>query len=245
MIDINDIKRCKKRFDDLLQQTIIKYADVVDLNDDIALYDTLMSHLVGGKLEFHSAYLDKLADADKKSILETARQSISLCFKQGNSMNWLYSVGDIPIEDSEYICIKLLDDYDFLIKLIYLNPSILNLLKFFEDSNAFDGEAIIGRIRSLCKYDFIAEEILSNMCDDNGEFSCFSNSQKATMISFANPILFYYDKGDVIFPSGYQIAKRVYKANYHKDCKSESELLNSIKNIDSFEEIIIELYKDN
>ena len=108
-----------KRLTNLKQATLIKYLDEINLDEDLDLYDKMISHFTMGDLdeEFSSSYLNDKTKEEKKELMQLVHKYGYLCFKDENYDYWADSILNIPLSDCDFLCSQLFDNFNFLVKI--------------------------------------------------------------------------------------------------------------------------------
>ena len=108
------------RLEFLKQVTIDNYCKEIDFDDNKCLYDYLMKCVFSG--EFDSIIpIKSFKNVDKEKqekVFSMVRDHLSLLLYSGDISSWNFSIGGTYSEDYDYICMKILDNYDFLLGLV-------------------------------------------------------------------------------------------------------------------------------
>ena len=244
MIVKEKIRDYNKKIDNLIQYVIINYSQDIDFNNEIELYDRLIYLLVNGVLnkELDSDYLEKLDFNQEMKVCSLVREYSSLCFKDKLFDNWKKSCQDVIQTDYRYICIKIIDNYDFLIGLaVDGGERVLRLIDNFSIYDVYRNFSLIEVLRNQFESDDVLKKILIDMSNDSSKFNIFSLEQKALLCYYGSEIL-YSRYGDiVIFKSPSSIALNIYRYVYKMENKpSLDELRYCLKNINDFEGILVD-----
>ena len=243
MIVKGKIRDYNKKIDDLIQFVIVNYSQDIDFNNEIELYDRLIYLLANGVLnnEFDNAYLDKLDIDEEKKIFSMIREYSSLCFRDKRFDNWKKSCQAVIPTDYRYICIRIIDNYDFLINLaVDGGESSLRLLDNFNIYDIYRSSSLIEILRNIYESDDILKKIIIDMSRDDSKFNIFSLEQKA-LLCYYGPQLLYSRNGDfVTFKAPSSVALDIYKYIYDtNEMPTIDDLRYIFKSIDNFHEIII------
>ena len=169
------------RYFNLYDSGIKKYCDVIDFDLSDSIPSIIINKLLTGDLddEFMSKELEGIDD--KKSIHNLARKYSSLCFFQGNGKYWRDSIDGVTCQDYDTIMIKLLDNYNFLLKVGINNPAIYSFLTDIQDKRIIRDSSVIDYLRNKYNNDNILLMVLNKMIDDNSVFKDYSFEQRAIL----------------------------------------------------------------
>ena len=113
-----------KRLEKLEQDTIVKYFEKIPFsnykeNNLFSLYDFMIVHLLRGDLNhsFLSDNLEDLEEEEKENLFDLVQNYSYLIFYDGNSRCWMDSLEGVTLQDMDLVCLRLLDNYDFLLKI--------------------------------------------------------------------------------------------------------------------------------
>lgn len=247
MIVKGKIRDYNKKIDNLIQSVIVNYSQDIDFNNEIELYDRLIYLLTNGILnkEFDSDYLSKLDIDEEKKIFNIVREYVPICFKDKYLCNWRKSCQDVISTDYRYICIRLIDNYDFLINLaVDGGENALRLLDNFSIYDVYRNYSVVEVLRNNYNSDDILKKIIIDMSSDNSKFNIFSLEQKA-LLCYYGPELLYSKRGDMVtFKAPSSIALELYRFVYKNDTKPTiDELRFYLKNISNFESVLNDYLK--
>lgn len=247
MIVKGKIRDYNKKIDNLIQSVIVNYSQDIDFNNEIELYDRLINLLTNGILnkEFDSDYLSKLDIDEEKKIFNIVRDYVPICFKDKYLYNWRKSCQDVISTDYRYICIRLIDNYDFLINLaVDGGENALRLLDNFSIYDVYRNYSVVEVLRNNYNSDDILKKIIIDMSSDNSKFNIFSLEQKA-LLCYYGPELLYSKRGDMVtFKAPSSIALELYRFVYKNDTKPTiDELRFYLKNISNFESVLNDYLK--
>lgn len=242
MIVKGKIRDYNKKIDNLIQSVIVNYSQDIDFNNEIELYDRLVYLLANGVLnkEFNSDYLNKLDIDEEKKIFNLVREYSSLCFKDKYLYNWRNSCQDVISTDYRYICIRLVDNYDFLVNLtVDGGENALRLLDNFSIYDVYRSYSVVEILRNNYNSDDILKKVIIDMSRDNSKFNIFSLEQKA-LLCYYGPEILYSKRGDLVtFKAPSSIALELYKFVYKKETKPTiDELRFYLKDINDFESVL-------
>lgn len=235
-----------ERLEKLKQAIIVNFTDKIDYNNRIDLYDTLLEKVFAGS--FDDMFLSDYVDKNDKDIFELARKYNSLCFFEGDSIYWVDSVEGVYLSDLDLITIKLLDNYDFLLRIAKENgEDSLKQLVELQETEVFEDKIIVDYLRNSFVSDDILIDTIKAMSNPNGDYKDFSNEQKALLCLYPEGILYRVreDKKVESVPVSNLISK--IKIALLGEDNGNFHLGDSLKHlsIDDFNEIIINMYDSN
>lgn len=202
-----------KRFEDLKNATLLKYLDAINLDEEsMDLCDKIIYYFCKGDLdnEFYSSLLNDLNDDERKNILKLVHEYIGLCFYDGKSEYWIDSVEGIPLKDAQFICLKILDNINFLVRIaISGGKPALEFLKIFSDKEYYSDSSVIEYLRNSFGYDNVLENIILEMSKDDSSYNVFDDNQKAVLCGSPQGVLFFEDENEVKYSNPALLATRI------------------------------------
>lgn len=202
-----------KRFEDLKNATILKYLDSVELdNESMDLCDKIIHHFCNGELdnEFYSSLLAILSEEERKEILKLVHEYLDLCFYDGNSEYWIDSVEGIPLKDAQFICLKILDNINFLVRIALSGGRrALEFLRIFSDKEYYSDSSVIEYLRNSFRYDDVLENIILEMSKEDSSYNVFDEQQKAILCGSPQGVLFFEDDTEVKYSNPALLATRI------------------------------------
>ena len=244
-----------KRLTNLKQATLIKYLDEINLDEDLDLYDKMISHFTMGDLdeEFSSSYLNDKTKEEKKELMQLVHKYGYLCFKDENYDYWADSILNIPLSDCDFLCSQLFDNFNFLVKICNDNGEVIpKFLKKFIGNKDYEESSIIDTLGNSFDDDKILEKFLIDMSGDYSLFNLFSTEQLALMLKNPKGILYDYTDDSITFYSPVELALKIYKKATGSDYDLVEDDFESVKNLvfalreDSmFDDALIELQVDS
>ena len=177
------------RYFKLSDKVIINCCETIDVNSPVDISQAIISNLLNGNLDndFYSKELDGVED--KSSIHNLARKYHSLCFFQGNDKYWRDSVEGVTCQDLDTVVTKLLDNYNFLIKIAITNPSIFTFLTEVQDRRIIKDSSVIDYLRNRYQNDDILLMVLGKMADKNSVFRDYSIDKRTILCSNPSAII--------------------------------------------------------
>lgn len=202
-----------KRFEDLKNATILKYLDSVELDSEsMDLCDKIIYYFCKGELdnEFYSSLLVILSEEERKEILKLVHEYLDLCFYDGNSEYWIDSVEGIPLKDAQFICLKILDNINFLVKIALSGGRrALEFLRIFSDKEYYSDSSVIEYLRNSFRYDDVLENIILEMSKEDSSYNVFDEQQKAILCGSPQGVLFFEDENEVKYSNPSLLATRI------------------------------------
>ena len=247
MITIEDVTESRKRIEDLKQSTILRYSENINYNNEVELYHALISHLVKGDFDdvFYSSYLENVDKDERKDVMNLVKEYSNLCFHDGNYEYWTDSIMTLPLLDLDYICTKILDNYNFLV-LIALRGGrdALELIKSFSSNPDYNSSSVIDYLRSSFIDDSILEKILVDMSSKDSLFNIFNNYEKSMLCSVPTGVLYFFDNDSIDFSSPILLAKEIYRRETGEDSDDFKEIINHFREDYDFENVLIDIQSD-
>jgi len=211
--------------------TIINHCEEIDLNDKKNLYDYLINGVFSG--EFDSIIpIESFENVDKEKqdkVFTMVREHSSLLLFSGNISSWDYSISGPYCEDYPYICMKLLDNYDFLLGLVEKGgEDVLNVLSSFQDGYIAEDNLVVEQLRNNFEDDNILEAVLLEMAKKDGQFKDLNNHQKELLCKYPNNVLYQRSGDEYKLISTEELIHRMQLSYFGK----------SVSEYDSFKEMI-------
>lgn len=202
-----------KRFENLKNVVLLRYLDNIDLDEEsMNLCDKIFYYFNKGELDdaFYSSYLEDLSVEDRNKIMKLVHEYIDLCFFNGNCEYWLDSVEGIPLKDSQFICLKILDNINFLVKIaISGGRDSLEFLRGFSDKEFYSDSSVIEYLRNSFKYDAVLENIILEMSKENSAYNVFDDKQKAILCSSPQGVLFFEGEDEIKYSNPLLLSTRI------------------------------------
>ena len=229
-----------KRFEDLKNVVLLRYLDNIELDEEsMNLCDKIIYYFCKGELdnEFYSSYLNGLSFEEKNKVMKLVHEYIDLCFYDGNSDYWIDSVEGIPLKDAQFICLKILDNVNFLVRLANKGgKNVLDFLRIFSDKESYNESSVVEYLRNSFRYDDVLENILLEMSKENSVYNVFDDKQKAILCSYPQGVLFFEGDGEVKYSNPALLSTRI-----NNILESDEEALYSFSD---FSDVINLLYLD-
>lgn len=185
------VEESVKRLEQLKQATILDCLADIDLNND--LYDAMIHKFAEGKIDdaFYSPMFKDMDISFRRELLDKGKKYLSLCFFEGSPDCWVDSIEGSSFEDPDLICGKILDNYNFILEVIKdYGEDILELLNRIQKTKMFSSNVLIDYLRNVFDDDALLKEVLLEMTKKDGDYSDFTDSQKAILFMYPEGILF-------------------------------------------------------
>lgn len=227
------------RLEKLKQATIINNTEYIDFDDNLDFYDTLLEETFNGDFDdiFETKQLDGLSEDEKKKAFEIARKYKSLCFFGGDSNYWADSIEGVYLSDYDLICMRLLDNYDFILGLSKTDEESLKTLVELQKTEVFSQKSIIDYLRNV----FVNDEVLtSSIKRISNDYKDFTSEQKALLCLYPDGVLYKVKDDNEVEDIPSSELLRVIKINLLGTDDDNFHLGDALKhlNISDFEDII-------
>lgn len=234
------IKNCIDRIDILKDAVINNYLDEINLDNEIDIYNNIVSHLIKGDLVsyYKSDVFEDMSEKECFELMQLANKYSDLCFCE-NNYNWLKSIEVGYSKDYEFAFANFLENYDFLLKIAKFGDNKI-LIKLNEFNNKYNKScSFIDLLRKRFFDDRALEWILQEMFNANSLYNIFTDSEKLFLLTKPEGVLFFYSSiGDnnvsIKFISpillALEIHNRIYSSNkliFNKYNSSDTVILLS------------------
>lgn len=245
----DNIKDSVKRLEDLKQATLVNYLSIIDLDNDIDLYDKMIHLFVEGNLDeaFYSPEIEEMDDLDRKKLQELVRKYISLCFFSGNPSYWTDSIEGVSLMNLDLICMRIFDNYNFLLKLANMGgEDALKQLSAFQKMESFSEKVLVDYLRNSFHDDTLLQSLLIDFSKQD-EFRGLTDKQKAIMFMFPDGVLIDKDNNSIKMIDVDTLKQKIKKySSSSKDFSSMTlkEIIDYLGE-DTYNNIISEIYLDS
>jgi len=188
---------CPNALEFLKQKTILNNLASIDLDNKIDLYDKLMAEFAAGNLDsvFVSPALDGLSTEESKELLKQARKYIALIFSRGDIQRWLESVEGVTLGDYELVCMKILNNFNFLLQQLRSDRKhALDRLMNFREFGFGDESSVIERLRCGFYSSEALDKVLEELANNDGEYSRFSDEHMSILCTMPEGTLYTFDE---------------------------------------------------
>ena len=190
-----------KRLEDLKQETIIRYADKIDFEDEFTFYESILRHLFAGDFdnEFYAPALEEVSVAEREKIMELACKYGFLCLYEGNFELWEESCEGTWRYDIEELTSKIVDNFYFLVELIKDTGSLcLTDLKELTNTELAERGSIIEVLRNTFRDDIALEMCLEEMSKENSIYKDLDINAKKDLLDAPKGVLYYLDESNEV-----------------------------------------------
>ena len=237
---------------ELKDLTVLRYLDEINFDDADSIYVVILRHLFNGDFnkEYTNKYLEEFNIDEKIKILNNCSKYSHLVLLNNDYSKYDESI-DSYNRDRDYLLLKVLDDYDFLIRLYLINSDILDELTLYGESFGLNRHSVIEELRNDFLDDEILVECLNRMVSENKYYNLFDESRRSVLYDYPYGLLFAKYNNRFISRSVLDVATGIYnyvaKDNIDSSEVSDNPLLvNQISkflngNLFDFKDIIIKL----
>ena len=249
-MNINDkIKQWGYRLEDLKQESLLRYLDYIDLNNEMDLYDVMIRAIAKGDLidYYSSPVFDSLKEEEISKIKKTFQENHSLCFYDGDINYWLDSLEGVTLQDLDLSVVRLFDHFDFLMGLIKENEDSIPLLKSFQKSHIFQSNSVIDTLRNTFLDDDALKKCIHEVSSSNSLYKGLNDEEKAILFTYPNHILYEKVDDEVYVTDPFSLKKKIIEFLGDDDLSKCSDLRDLIDTIgdSEFENTISNMYLDS
>lgn len=184
-----------KRLEKLKQETILRYTDEIDYDQELSLYDVMINRFSKGDLDdvFDSDVFDGMSDSERRALCDLVREYIGLCFSNGDVDYWLDSLENTPISDYNLIAYSIFNSYEFLLELAKDGgKDVLELLVSLRASEDLRDTAIVSYLRNTFIDDKVLSAVLLEMAKEGSHYNMFTDEQKGILLNYPEGTLYAY-----------------------------------------------------
>lgn len=195
MAEVNKLKVRTERVRKLLNETILRYTDVIDYDDELSIYDQLIKNFMLGNLDdvFLTENTKGLNEEERNELFQLVHKYNGLCLKDGNVKEWINSCEGMFDGDCSLIAEQILDSFDFLLRLVrFGGEEVLKQLNSISESDKFDKTAPVQYLRNTFVSDSLLSGILLDMAMENSLYDIFTPEQKAILLTYPEGTLYSY-----------------------------------------------------
>ena len=246
----NKIKQWENRLEDLKQETLLRYFDYIDFNNEMDLYDVMIRAIAKGDLidYYSSPVFNDLNKDEINEIKKSFQENQSLCFYDGDINYWLDSLEGVTLQDFDLSLIKLLDHFDFLMELIKEQKNnAISLLKSFQKSNIFQSNSVIDTLRNTFGDDGALKKCIYEVSREDSLYRGLNGEEKAILFTYPNHILYEKVDDEVYVTDPFSLKKKITEFLGDDDLSKCSDLrdLLDVMGEDYFENTISNMYLDS
>ena len=241
----------KERLGVLLDATLLRYCETINLVDITSVCDAMFKHLVHGDLdrEFSSPKLAKVNREEWEKAFQLARKYAYLCFYDGKVDCWEDSIdGYNPGMFSEIIAEQILDNYNFLVELAYEKgeKAIAELINF--SNRDIVESSTVDYARNVFKNDQALKAVLDNVSREDSIYKDLLPNDKAILYKYPKGVLYTeYDVEDtkdfVLVPES-QLLEKIAEYAYDDNLNNFNNLKEIVDYLgeDAFESVIRDIH---
>ena len=188
------------RLEKLKQETILRYTDEIDFDQDLSLYDVMINHFVNGDLDdvFDTSVTKGMSDTERKDLFDLTREFVGLCFSNGDVDYWLDSLENTPIFDYSLIAYSIFNSFDFLLGLAKDGGrDVLELLVSLRASEDLRDTALVNYLKNTFVDDKVLSSVLLDMSKKNSFYNIFTDEQKGILLNYPEGTLYAYGEDDI------------------------------------------------
>lgn len=192
-----DYSWCSSTMEKLKQKVIVDHLSEIDLDNEIDLYDRIMTEFADGSLDevFESPVCIGLEKEKKQKLLAEGRKYLGLCFSRGDISRWVESIEGITLGDYELICMKIFENYNFVLKQLKNDrANALDRLAKFKNYGFGAESSIIECLRYSFYDEDALDAVLSEMSDKDGKYARFSDEHMSILCSYPEGLLYSFDE---------------------------------------------------
>ena len=155
---------------ELEKETIARYTEDIDFDQELSLYDVMLNHFVNGDFDdvLSLDITDGMNDDERNNLFQLVREFQGLCFYKGDIQYWLDSVEDFPVSDYPLVAYSILDNYIYLLELAKSGGRrVLEQLVSLRDNEELEDVALVDYLRTTFVDDRVLTAILLDMAEEN------------------------------------------------------------------------------
>ncbi len=239
------------RLEKLKEEMILRFSDSLNFDSEMELYEHLLVHLFTGDLDdvFLSESLLGIDGNEKSEIMNLARKYMSLCFYDGDISYWADSIDGVYLSDLDLVCMKLLDNFDFLLGLAKDGgEDVLQKLVSFQNTSLTGTSSVIDALRNIFVNDDVLKDTLFKLLKDNGPYQGLSSFEKKVLLEYPEGV-FYQLNGENIQKISPEELKNKLLTTYFGTIPEENITFESFGKLfpteDSFEQVVLDTHFEN
>lgn len=188
----------------LKDAAIVLDLETMDVENDLALYDTVFHAFARGDLDnqFESVVFEDMSEDERVELLSLVKDYRGLCFYNGKGEYWLDSLEGVPISDYELITYSIFDNFDYLLELAKRGEvKVLEQLSRFQNTG-YINSSVIEYLRRSNINDKVLETVLIDMSSEDSLYNIFTDDQKTLLLGnpFGNLYTYENDEVEIISP---------------------------------------------
>ncbi len=240
-----------KRITKLEEETILRYSEEIDYDDNLSMYDVMIKHFALGDLDdvFLTDVTKNMSKDEAKKLFDLVRQYVSLCFAKGDVDYWVCSLENASAVDYQFIATSIFDNYDYLLELAKDGgEAVLKQLVALRENKDLQDAAVIQYLRDYFIDDRALKVVLMDMTEENSPYDIFSNEQKAILFTYPEGTLYSFGEVDsskvVKITSPYVLGSRLFN-DFHQYISSDLIGDISSQNVDEVSKLLTNFFSDD
>lgn len=232
-----------KRLEDLKQETILRYTEEIDFDQELSLYDVMINHFAKGDFDnvFDTDVCKGMSDSERKELFSLTREFVGLCFSNGDVDYWLDSLENTPISDYNLIAYSIFNSFDFLLELAKDGGrDVLELLVSLRASEDLRDTAIVNYLRNTFIDDRVLSAVLLDMADKNSYYRMFTDEQKGILLNYPEGTLYAYGDDEIRITSPLVLGVQIYNNVNPEEAITEVDE----NNLDSLMPVLSGFFRD-
>lgn len=204
-----------KRLEKLKQETILRYIEIIDYDQELSLYDVMINRFVQGDFDdfFDTDVTKGMGSEEKKELFLLAREFVGLCFSNGDVDYWLDSLENMPITDPDLITYSIFDNFDYLLELAKDGGrNVLELLVSLRACSDLRDTALVSYLRNTFIDDRVLSGVLFEMADSSSFYKIFTDEQKGILCNYPEGTLYAYDDDEIKITSPLILGVQIYNS---------------------------------
>ena len=197
----------------LEQETIVRYTEDIDYDQELSLYDVMLNHFAIGDFDNTiSDYVFKNMDnIESQKLFRLVGEFRGLCFYKGDVQYWLNSVEDFPVADYSLVAYSILDNYIYLLELAKSGGrKVLEQIVSLRENDELKEIALVDYLRTSFVDNRVLSAILLDMSDDNSFYDIFTNEQKGILLTYPEGTLYSYSEDSIKITSPLILGLQIY-----------------------------------
>lgn len=208
-----------KRLEKLKQETILRYTEEIDYDQELSLYDVMINHFAKGDLDdvFDSDVFAGMSESERKKLSDLVREYVGLCFSNGDVDYWLDSLENTPIYDYNLIAYSIFNSYEYLLELANAGgKDVLELLVSLRASEDLRDTAIVSYLRNTFIDDKVLSAVLLEMAKEDSHYNVFTDEQKGILLNYPEGTLYAYGDNAINVTSPLVLGLEIFNSINHE-----------------------------
>lgn len=250
MVSQNKMSEWNKRLENLKQETLVRYLEYINLDNDMDLYDVMLRGIVKGDLihQFDSYSFNDLTKEEIEELKNQFQKNASLCFYDGDINYWLDSIEGVSLQDLDLTVLKLFSHFDYLMEIIKDGgKNAIQLLNSFQNSNIFHGDSVIDTLRNTFSDDESLKKCILEVSKDESLYKGLSDEEKAILFTYPNHVLYEKVDDDIYVTDPFLLKKKICEYLGDDELSKNPDLVSLVNTLgeEEFENTITNMYLDS